>query len=475
MKRAIVAAVLALSTPVSAEPFNRSAWIADFEQMKEAITRNSPNLEWAAVRGLDLPAVERRARTRLAAATNDAAARSALDRFIRNFADGHMELTWPSPPPPATAAAPTKRSTCAELGYRSEPDDNAVASRLPGYTAVGLRPGQARAGVVRVEGRTLGVLRIPLFEPSGDVCAAALTERGVPLDAPCDNKCADAVSRRADALFLSEIADLLTALAAARADMLLLDVASNGGGNDTSIAVARMIAGADLPTPQMAFVRTAARAKDLAEDEAMIRAGAIRAGPDQRILVRELIKGYADARAQAARPCDLSSLWRGQPAGCSNLVRGSFYAGGVTSIELPSGTPKAEWAEVASSTVRFTYTPGQWTKPVLVLVDGNSASSTELLAAMLQDAKRAVIVGAPTFGAGCGWTMPPQEIVLSHSGGRLAIPDCARFRRDGRNEIDGIEPDVLVGFRQFDTPRQRAERLVARLPAAVNAAVQRMQ
>lgn len=244
MKRAIVAAALALSMPVSAEPFNRSAWIADFEQMKEAITRNSPNLEWAAERGLDLPAVERRARTRLAVATDDAAARSALDRFIRNFADGHMELTWPSPPPPSSAAAPTKRSTCAELGYRNEPDDNAVASRLHGYMPVGPQTGQARAGVVRVEGRTLGVLRIPLFEPSRDVCAAALTERGVPLDAPCDDKCADAVSRRADALFLSEIADLLTALAAARADMLLLDVATNGGGNDTSIAVARMIADA---------------------------------------------------------------------------------------------------------------------------------------------------------------------------------------------------------------------------------------
>jgi hypothetical protein len=66
--------------------------------------------------------------------------------------------------------------------------------------------------------------------------------------------------------------------------------------------------------------------------------------------------------------------------------------------------------------------------------------------------------------------MPREDTVLRNSGGRLAIPDCARFRRDGRNEINGIEPDILIGFRQFDTPAQRVDRLARRLPAAVDAA-----
>jgi C-terminal processing protease CtpA/Prc len=103
-----------------------------------------------------------------------------------------------------------------------------------------------------------------------------------------------------------------------------------------------------------------------------------------------------------------------------------------------------------------------------VLVDQNSASSTELLAAMLQDAGKALVIGAPSQGSGCGWTMPREDVTLTNSGAMLLIPDCARFRKDGRNELDGIEPDVLVGIRTYDTQPQRVGRLLAQLPATLN-------
>ena len=234
-----------------------------------------------------------------------------------------------------------------------------------------------------------------------------------------------------------------------------------------------MIGGADVPAPRLAFTRTAERLKDLEQDEAEIRAGL---GANRQIgaaFTRRVLDNYAQARAQAANPCDLSPLWQGKAASCSNLVRGSFYAGGLAPVDPPGLPRSGVWAEKISATVRFNYAPGQWTKPVMVLVDQNSASSTELLAAMLQDAGRATIVGSPTFGSGCGWTIPKQDVVLRHSGGRLTIPDCARFRRDGRNEIDGVEPDVLVGFRQFDTPTQKVRRLLTRLPGAIDATLAR--
>lgn len=459
---------LAFAAPAAAQPFDRAGWIADLDRIKQAITRESPNLEWAVERGLDLRAVEKRARDRLAVATDDAGARVALERFVRAFADGHMELSWPSPPPVAPAA---RRSTCADLGYRSGRDESDVATRLPGFVPLGPQDGSVRAGTVRVAGKRVGVLRVPEFAPSAELCAAVLVERGMPAEAACDEACADAVSRRADTLFLAAITDRLRLLAAARADLLLLDVAGNGGGNDTSILLARMIGGADIPTPPLAYARTAARATDLAEDEAAIRAGPDRPTAADRALIRRLAPELARARAQAASPCDLSPLWQGRPAGCSNLVRGPFHAGGLVPVDPEGMTRRGVWAESITSSAYYQFTPTRWTGPAIVLVDGNSASSTELLAAMLQDAGRATIVGAPTHGSGCGWTLPRRAIVIPNSGGRLAIPDCARFRRDGRNEIDGIEPDVLVGFRPFDTPGQRVRRLTARLPAAIEAAL----
>lgn len=464
---------LAFEAPAQVVEFDRTGWVADLEQLKTSITQNSPNLEWAAQRRLDLPAVEQRARARIAAATNDTAARSALERFVKNFGDGHIDLTWPAAPAMGRPNSSAARSTCAELGYWGEPDSSAVASRLPGYRALAPLEGPVTAGVVSVAGRTVGVLRIPLFAPSDNICAAVLKERGMKPDAPCDDACADAVSRRADAVFVTGIDSRLRSLAAQRPDILLLDVAGNGGGNDTSIAIARMIAGADVPTPAMAFTRTSARVKDLEEDEAVLRAGLAQATPAEAVLLRRLLNGHADARRQAAKPCDLGPLWRGEVVGCSNIVRGPFYAGGLLSVDLLQASRSRPWAEMVSSTARFSYTPGLWSGPLLVLVDESSASSTELLAAMLQDAARAVVVGAPTFGAGCGWTLPKQDVVLRHSGGRLEMPDCARFRRDGRNEIDGVEPDVLVGFRRYDSPQQRVQRLAARLPAAIEAGLKK--
>jgi hypothetical protein len=459
--------LLLAASPASAEPFDRAAWIADFEQIKDAVTRQSPNLEWAVERGVDLHALERRARDRLDAAQDNAAARAALERFVRAFADGHMELVWPEPAGPAVQDSAAVRSTCAELGYWSEPDDLAVGTRLPGFVAVGPEAGEVRAGIVSVGGRALGVLRIPLFAPSDTVCAAALKDLGLPADAPCDEACADKVSRRSDDIFLAGIADRLRALDKAGAEVLLLDVAGNGGGNDSAVAVARMMAGPYLPSPEVGFVKSPRRAARLAETAQTIRAGPTSATAADRAVIERLVPALARASEAAAEPCDLSPLWQGKATACSNLVRGPFFAGGLTATDLPGVTRKGEWAETISATVRFSFMPYRWKKPVMVLVDQNSASSTELLAAMLQDADKALIIGAPSQGSGCGWTMPREDVTLAHSGGTLLMPDCARFRKDGRNELDGIEPDILVGFRTYDTPRQRVGRLLSRLPAAL--------
>lgn len=463
--------LLLAAVPARSEPFDRSAWIADFEQLREAITRQSPNLEWAAERGVDLPTLEQRARNRIAAAQDDAAARQALERFVRAFADGHMELVWPGPSAPAASSASdtsTVRSTCAELGYWSEPDELAVGTRLPGFAAIGPEAGEVRAGIVSVGGQKVGVLRIPLFAPSDTVCATALKDLGLPPDAPCDKGCADKVSRQSDDIFLGGIADRLRELDRAGAEVLILDVAGNGGGNDSAVSVARMVGGSDLPSPEVAFVKSPRRATNLAANEQVIRAGPLSATAADRAMIARLAPALAQASEAAAQPCDLSPLWQGKSAGCSNLVRGPFFAGGLTATDRPGVTRTGVWAETLSSTVRFSLTPYRWQKPVMVLVDQNSASSTELLAAMLQDAGKALVIGAPSQGAGCGWTMPREDVTLANSGAMLLLPDCARFRKDGRNELDGIEPDILVGFRTYDTPQQRVGRLFARLPAALN-------
>ena len=78
--------------------------------------------------------------------------------------------------------------------------------------------------------------------------------------------------------------------------------------------------------------------------------------------------------------------------------------------------------------------------PMVVLVNGGSASASEIVAGALQDHKRAVIMGTQTFGKGSVQTILPL-------GNNTAIKlTTARYYTPGGRSIQakGIEPDILV-------------------------------
>jgi hypothetical protein len=449
-------------TASAAEPFARDQWIADFEQLKSALTAGYPNLEWAAKRGMDLAAHEQRTRERLSAATDDTSARAALERFVGGFGDGHMRLTWEA----AAEVAPAHdQPLCARLGYFGRPDTSAIARDLPGYQSLPAAGGPLAVGTVDWGGRKLGVLRVLEFMPDIRLCENAVRELEIDASQPCDGACGERIEKHAEGALVASLVAAIRTLVDTKPDVLLVDVSGNGGGNDSAVVAARMLTRAPLAAPRMTFVRSAARAADLREDMAELDRAIKRAGARQRQFVRPLLARLGQASHEAAQSCDLSPLWLRKPAPCSNLLNVPFFAGGLVDDELPPDLRGRPWARQVSATARYQYTPSLWTGPLAVLVDWGSASATELFAAMLQDDGRALIVGSPTVGSGCGWTLRQAVTELTHSRGRLVMPDCARLRRDGTNELDGIQPDVLIGFRRYDTALQRARRLAAALPA----------
>lgn len=90
-------------------------------------------------------------------------------------------------------------------------------------------------------------------------------------------------------------------------------------------------------------------------------------------------------------------------------------------------------------------TPQKWPGlPVIALVDSGSASAAEIVAGALQDHRRAVIVGSPTYGKGSA-----QSIFPLLGGRALKLTTARWFTPDGRSiERDsvagGITPDVTV-------------------------------
>jgi carboxyl-terminal processing protease len=92
-------------------------------------------------------------------------------------------------------------------------------------------------------------------------------------------------------------------------------------------------------------------------------------------------------------------------------------------------------------TQRFNARPGDLTKgkPVIVLINGGSASASEIVAGALQDHKRATVIGSRSFGGGSAQTILP----LGRGNGAIRLTTGRYFTPAGHSiGAAGIRPDI---------------------------------
>jgi carboxyl-terminal processing protease len=147
----------------------------------------------------------------------------------------------------------------------------------------------------------------------------------------------------------------------------------------------------------------------------------------------------------------VSRLKRDNPGGLKGLLLdlrnnpGGVLEAGVAVADdfLESGVIVTADGRTPEARFRMDATPGDLIEgaPLVVLVNGGSASASEIVAAALKDHGRALLVGRRTYGKGSVQTVMP----LSH-GGAVKLTTSRYFTPSGASiQGKGIVPDILEG------------------------------
>jgi hypothetical protein len=473
LRRAVSLAILFGTTAffaptfaVTPPSFDPKPWLEDLEQTREALGTKYANLEWVVIeREINLESLFNDAKAQLQSATSETDAQAVFDRLARRLGDGHVRFRWSTDHSPK--AVP--KADCADLGYDLGIRGKQVAALMPGYSPIGDAPAKEfPAGTIQVTGHTVGVIKIGIFSPDGmpELCAESLTALNIPPDSACDDTCKDRIDTWVSDRMTRDLAVQLRAIDNAKADVLLVDVANNGGGTEWAEAAARMVTAVRLKSERIGFVRGPHWKEHFTYTIDDLRVAAKSASKKDQEILNGLAEQAQAYQHEAATPCDSQPLWQGKHPSCNWLGVG-FYASGLIDSADPQVLKNKPWAKDFFTPMQYPYEEGVWRGPLIVLVNGNTGSAAEEFAAVLRDNRAAVIMGSPTVGAGCGHTNGGTPTTLKNSGGVLELPDCARMRADGSNEVMGIQPDVLVGLRTTDGSHRQGIRVAEKLPEAI--------
>ncbi|QOZ29838.1 S41 family peptidase [Bradyrhizobium sp. CCBAU 51753] len=247
--------------------------------------------------------------------------------------------------------------------------------------------------------------------------------------------------------------DVITAIDDEQIQGMTLDQAVNKmkGTPDSSIRLKIIRKDADKPI-DLAIVREIIRVRPVKYHAEGGDIGYIRISSFNEQTTEGLRKAISDIQKQIPQDKLVGYVidLRNNPGGLLD------QAVSVTSTLMQRGEVVSTRGRLPEETQRFTAHGGDMTKgkPLVVLINGGSASASEIVAGALHDHKRATLIGTRSFGKGSVQTIIP----LGPGNGALALTTARYFTPSGHSiQALGIKPDVEVLQDVPDEFKTRAE------------------
>jgi carboxyl-terminal processing protease len=210
------------------------------------------------------------------------------------------------------------------------------------------------------------------------------------------------------------------------------------GPVNTKIRLKIMRKGQDKPT-EVTIVRDIIRVRSVRSKVESDEVAYIRLTQFNEQTTEGLKKAIADMTAQIG-----ADKLKGYVLDLRNNPGGLLdQAISVSDAFLEKGEIVSTRGRNAEETQRFNARAGDLTKgkPIIVLINGGSASASEIVAGALQDHKRAAVIGTRSFGKGSVQTIIP----LGSGNGALRLTTARYFTPSGTSiQAKGIKPDIEV-------------------------------
>jgi len=452
-------------------------WLDDFEYLKLELSKGYANLKFASEKEqIDLSNLNNIVKDKLKKAKTKTEAQEIIKTdFLKIFKDGHLRAS-------ITRSSSDKKDTDSnefkndidsvaiglkELGYVKYKAKNRILfDSLKGYHSMKKNKNPFKAGTIETKKGKIGVLRIASFANwrFWDIAYPIWSSLRKEYPDGCINGCGEML-QKVDAQLTSYLIERIIELQREKILALVINVSSNGGGSQWCQEVARLFTKKELKGAKT-FVVKHALWKSIMDNNIEIINDDLE-NPNLNTDLKQKILGFKLSIQNGILPqlqndCSskVENIWRQNDLSCLELIENPY------AHELPLGIMnhpqflKSKTKTILNTSRYFPYKTGVYSGPLYIVQDRFSGSATEEFSSLLQSNDAAIIIGENSYGAGCGYNNGGIQIELPNIGLSVRMPDCVRFRKDGKNEIYSIEPDIKIDWKETDSPNRKGEMII---------------